>query len=290
MLRTLTIVALALLAVAPSAIGADLAPDQKAAICGKRSTCTIAAVRNAGNGIGGVKLAIAEARLGLADKVDSAPDDGCRNDAGDGDGGGGHEFWLVQSDAAPRLLLSLCNDGYGAAGVGEDKVTVVPNGLVLREIGGSAWRWDNTTKIRLSPLAIVHELACSFYVMDPLSGEIIDIDSLSLHARGVGYAATAHSNAEDGSCPKWPTGPDSVLPTGPDLVGAYPIPLPMGGLKPLPEGTALADCALELTTDGLHGFLVFGKPAAANDAAILRVIEETNQSFLVQVRDPIAAG
>ena len=289
MVRTLTLLVLTVLAGTDIAAAATIAPDQKAAICGTRSTCNIAAVRDAGNGVGAVKLAVAEARLGLADKVDEAPDEGCRNDSGDGDGGGGHEFWLLQSGVAPRLLLSLCNDGYGAAGVGEDEVTVVPNGLVHRQAGGSAWRWDVTTKIRLSPLAVTHELVCSFNTLDPASGVITDIDRQSLHARSVGYAASAHPNSENGSCPNWPTGPDSVLPTGPELAGAYAIPRPMDGFKQLPEGSALADCALELTTDGLRGFLVFGKAAIAKDAATLRVIEETTTSFLVQIHDPTAA-
>jgi hypothetical protein len=286
MLRTPTIIALALLAIAPLVAGADLAPDQKAAICGQRTTCAIAAVNDAGKGAGDVKLAVVEARFGLADKLDSAPDDGCRTE---GDNDGGHEFWLLQGAAPPRLLLSLCNDGYGAADVGEDEVTVTPNGLVHRQAGGSAWRWDVTEKIRLSPLAITHELTCSFHTLDPLSGVVVDVDRLTLHARSVGYAASAHATGEDGSCPNWPTGPDSVMPTGPELAGAYAIPRPTDGLNRLPDGSALADCALELTTDGLHGFLVYGKAAAAKDAAILRVIDETAQSFLVQVHDPTAA-
>ncbi|HTO85535.1 MAG TPA: hypothetical protein VMQ73_25160 [Methylomirabilota bacterium] len=290
MLRNILLAALVLVAGGASSLGADLAPDQQSAICGKRSTCSIAAVKDAGRGVGGVRLAIVEARLGLADKVDDAPDDGCRNDSGDGDGGGGHEFWLVQNGAAPRLLLSLCNDGYGAAGVGEDDIKVVPNGLVHRQAGGSAWRWDVTEKIRLSPLAITHALTCSFNTLDPLSGVVVDVDRLTLHARSVGYAASAHAAGEDGSCPNWPTGPDSVMPTGPELAGAYAIPRPMDGLNQFPEGTSLADCALELTTDGLHGFLVYGKAASASDAASLRMIAETAQSFLVQVRDPTAAA
>ena len=46
------------------------------------------------------------------------------------------------------------------------------------------------------------------------------------NARSVGYAASAHATGEDGSCPNWPTGPDSAVPTGPELAGAYAIPRP----------------------------------------------------------------
>jgi hypothetical protein len=59
---------------------------------------------------------------------------------------------------------------------------------------------------------------------------------------------------------------------------------------PMPDGVALGDCALELSTDGLHGFLVFGQAAASENAAVLRVIEETQTSLLVQLDDPTAAA
>src|SRR5262249_17736860 len=122
MLRNLLLAALALVAVGASTLGADLPPDLRAAICGKRATCSIAAVSDAGRGPGDVKQAVVEARFGVADKLDSAPDDGCRTDGDNNDGG--REFWLLQGAEPPKLLLSLCNDGYGAADVGEDEVTV----------------------------------------------------------------------------------------------------------------------------------------------------------------------
>lgn len=92
-------------------------------------------------------------------------------------------------------------------------------------------------------------------------------------------------------CPDWSPAPDRVLPRGPELAGAYPIVMPFGDdAKPLPDGIALGDCALELSTDELHGFLVYGKPAAPDEAATLRVIQETATTFVVQVYDPTAAA
>jgi hypothetical protein len=72
--------------------------------------------------------------------------------------------------------------------------------------------------------------------------------------------------------------------------------MPNGGLvgdqqdAAYPDGTVLGDCALPLSTDGLHGFLVFGKPADAAQAATLRVIQENDASLLIQVYDPTAAA
>ena len=50
------------------------------------------------------------------------------------------------------------------------------------------------------------------------------------------------------------------------------------------------DTPLELTTDGVHGFMIFGKPADAASTASLRVVKETEKSLLIQVYDPTTAA
>src|SRR5690348_4110678 len=87
----------------------------KPQICGSRATCRMSGLQSAGKSDAGVPLFVAEVHLGLADKGKDAPEDGCHTDSGDNDGG--VEYWLIEGEK-PRLLLSLCNDGYGAAGVG----------------------------------------------------------------------------------------------------------------------------------------------------------------------------
>ncbi|HVT52730.1 MAG TPA: hypothetical protein VHE77_14220 [Dongiaceae bacterium] len=285
--------------IASPAFGADLKPDQQAAICAARASCKVT-VTDAGQGAQHEALTVVEAKFALADKPKDAPDEGCINDSGDADApdhDGGHEFWLIAGDAAPKRLLALCNDGYGAAGVGTDDVKIGPNTLVHEENGGSAWRWDSTEQIRLSPLQVVHELVCTFNDGLPGTAQVTEIDRLHLHARSVGYVASAKFGDDDGvDCPDWPTGPDSTLPTGPKLAGAYAVPMPNGGSSgdeqeaAYPDGIALGDCALQLSTDGLHGFLVFGKPAEASNAATLRVIQENDAALLIQVYDPTAAA
>lgn len=119
---------------------ADVTDAQKAAMCQARKTCVVAPLHDAGRAAGGT-LGVAELHFGLADKPDDAPDEGCI--AGDYETrDGGVEYWLLEGDAAPRLILQLCNDGYGAAGVGEDEVTIADNRFVHRQYGGSASRWD----------------------------------------------------------------------------------------------------------------------------------------------------
>ena len=137
----------------------------------------------------GKRLVVAEAKFGLADKPAEGPDTGCINDDPDGtdEYNGGHEFWLLKGDEAPRLLLKLCNDGYGAAGMGEDEVKVFPNGIQHFQAGGSNWRWESTKTIRLSPLAVTRELACSYNTVGAGTGQILDIDRETLRVRAVGY-------------------------------------------------------------------------------------------------------
>lgn len=296
-MQRIVLVLVSLLVAAP-AFGADLTPEQQSAICGARSSCKLVAT-DAGQGARRETLTVVEAKFGLADRPQDAPEQGCINDSGDEDApeyDGGHEFWLLAGDAAPKRLLALCNDGYGAAGVGTDDVKIGPNQLVHEQNGGSAWRWDDTKKIQLSPLRVTHELVCSFNDIAPGTAQVTEIDRLHLHARSVGYVAGQKFSDDDAvDCPDWPTGPDSTLPTGPKLAGGYAVPMP-GGAGPdglgaaYPDGIALGDCALDLSTDALHGFMVFGKPAGAASAATLRVIMETASSLLIQVYDPTAAA
>ena len=61
-----------------------------------------------------------------------------------------------------RKVLELCNDGYGASGVGEDRVEVKPNRLVHDQMGGSSWRWSQGQTVQLWPERVVEEWAGSW--------------------------------------------------------------------------------------------------------------------------------
>ena len=114
----------AVLALAPAAVTAA----QQAAICGARSSCRVAESDDAGRSPAGPALSVVEVRLGLKDKPDDAADTGCRSGT---EPDGGVEYWLLGGAAPPKRVLKLCNDGYGAAGVGDDTVAVSANRLVV---------------------------------------------------------------------------------------------------------------------------------------------------------------
>lgn len=75
------------------------------------------------------------------------------------------QYWFVQptlvdtkaQNADPTLLLELCNDGYGAAHIGEDTIEVSPNRFTHSQMGGSASRWSQTTTIELPSFRLLEE-------------------------------------------------------------------------------------------------------------------------------------
>ncbi len=92
------------LVVALPAMAAELAVAQKTAICQTRSSCTVGSTFDGGKSAAGSALTVVAVHLGLADKPDDAPDDGCRADAGFD---GGVEYWLLDGTAVAKRLLKL---------------------------------------------------------------------------------------------------------------------------------------------------------------------------------------
>ena len=262
-----------------------LPPDARAAMCGARQSCAVVTAHPAGTTQRGDKLTVVQLRFGLADRPKEAPDEGCR----DGDQqDGGTEYWLMRPGELPRLVLALCNDGYGASGVGDDEVQIGDNRLVHTQVGGSAWRWEVTRTVRLAPLAVLAERSCSYHNVSPDTGTVTDIDFTTLTARTVAKDSGAKWREDDGAeCPDWPAQRFSPEPAPRLLAGYNIVRLPPGASgQGVARGTMLGSCALTLSTDGERGFLVFGKPAGAAAAAEVKVVAESARSLLVQVYDP----
>src|SRR3569832_507459 len=168
--------------IASQTFAADLTPDQQSAICGARKTCKTT-IADAGEGPGHVKLTVVDASFGVADKPAEAPEDGCIGDleaADVPDHDGGRELWLIAGSETPKRILALCNDGYGSASIGEDQIEVTPNMINWDQSGGSAWRWNVTKQIRMSPHAVVKEFDCSYHDAIPGSGVYTEIDRATL--------------------------------------------------------------------------------------------------------------
>lgn len=83
-----------------------------------------------------------------------------------------HEYILLETDLSggPQSLARVCNDGHGAAGMGENVVTIRDGQLLYDEVGGSAWRWGTKTTLSLWPLALLSESSDGSWSLDENHG------------------------------------------------------------------------------------------------------------------------
>lgn len=132
--------------------------------CHQRAGCEIEARHEAGTSAAGHRMLVVEVSLGMRDDEGDEPS-GARNCEE-------REVWLVHVDSPlaggappPLPLLTMCNDGYGASGVGEDELQIAPNELVHTRMGGSAWRWSTTTTAQLDPPRVVAESRRSWWAL-----------------------------------------------------------------------------------------------------------------------------
>ena len=258
-------------------------------ICGERKSCQIFKLWPAGRSQAGAELAVAEVRLGLADKPDDAPEDGCRS--GEGDNDGGREYWLIEGSAAQHLILSLCNDGYGSSGRGEDIIDIGDNRMSRLQLGGSNDRWQEKRTIQLSPQMSLRVERCGYRASVAGTGAMSWIDVASLAARALALDSTVftEANQPDDPCElleahKGP-GPD------PGFLAGIEVPIAEGNMDPahpaaeFPEGAVLGGCAASLRADGKTGFVVFGTPDAARTAE-LRFMALDPHTLVLQLYDP----
>ncbi|WNG61609.1 hypothetical protein F0U59_48020 [Archangium gephyra] len=147
-----------------SLLGAPPASSQDP-LCAKREPCRVVETLDAGKDAQGRSLQVKHLSLGWAD-VDTAAEligrkFGPGNRKQEGSRAEGQcealEWWLVRPSQPAQLLLSVCNDGYGSAGVGEDSVTVADNRFTHEQNGGSRQRWSVSRTLQLSPLRQVIE-------------------------------------------------------------------------------------------------------------------------------------
>ncbi|MCA9618751.1 MAG: hypothetical protein KC731_07010 [Myxococcales bacterium] len=135
------------------------------AACKGLSPCTVLGLREAGvsrDSAGRPRRLVALLARDTQRFVESAPPDTPLDHRFDGhhdDFGANYgactvvEAWRVHltsgGAARSQLLTTLCNDGHGAAGVGEDRITVDGGRLTHEQRGGSAWRWSRHSVIDL---------------------------------------------------------------------------------------------------------------------------------------------
>lgn len=194
------------------------------------------------------------------------------------------EYWLLTEVAgsAPRAerLFTLCNDGYGAAGMGEDTVVFGDNKLVLTTSGGSNWRGSRTKEISLSPLRIRAETGSNYWVLGN-NRELLTWDAATLSGFVSWYSPRCQADG---------TAPDADDPAGQEgAPGLAYVPIPaldFGGDFAAAgwKTVGLEGCSLAVDATGRGGFVSFGKPGVAGDGSMRVVASRANELF-VEVND-----
>jgi hypothetical protein len=199
------------------------------------------------------------------------------------------EYWLVTQDdkGAPRArkLLSVCNEGHGAASVGGDAITIGDNLLTHAANGGSSWRWDGATEISLSPLRLRSATSEGFWTM----GSNYENSQWSWDDFSGLVSWYSPPCLADGSAPE----PDG--PPGSDRKDAHaytPIPavdfegdFAATGWK----DTALDRCSSRLDAGAKTGFITHGTIGLAGDAS-MKVVASKHGELFVEVEDDTWVG
>ncbi len=259
-----------------SSASAQTRPDI-ADLCKHGNPCSLVGTTPAGQDAQGRALTVIELNLGKKNPENTSGDErfDCRPYA--------REFWLRTAGVAePKRVLSLCNDGYGAAGVGEDNVKIAPNRLIHTQHGGSAWRWNNGRTIELSPLRVLSGESCSFHNVN--IGYAVtrwDWQRLAGERRWFPQACKDDDPRAEKARPDWcdaarATHRHALIPR---LDGAMPRGAP----------AHLGSCASVFDESGQRGFVVFGRPRPGG--AELRVLMISDRDLVVTVSDQaFAAG
>ena len=250
------------------------APVTPESLCAGRAPCRVVEVLDAGGDARGPSPRVVHLDLGWF-SYDDAPEKPGRK-LGPGRRAKGSleeedcaaaEWWLLTQEP-PRLLLSVCNDGYGGAGRGED-VMKVKNGLLSHmRIGGGGQRWSHTRVWRLSPLERVREGHINYLGDGEEPEDSIAWDYTTL--QGSRYLGPA-------TCEEGPSAPDKrTLPFLPRVAmdAAY---LEEGWKK-----VGLGACALTARSP------LLGKPRNARDAS-LKALLVSPDTLILEVRDDVWA-
>ncbi len=239
-------------------------------VCKERKPCTLVKATPAGKDAQGHALTVVELNLGKKNPDNDSADErfNCRPYA--------REIWLRAAGAGePKRILALCNDGYGAASVGEDDIKVRVNRLIHVQQGGSAWRWSNGRTIELSPLRVLSEESCNY------------------HNINIGYAVTRWDWRRFAGERRWfpqackeDDAREKTRPNWCDVARAtrrHAVIPRLDGAMPAGEPVHLGSCASAFDESGQRGFVIFGKPRAAG--AELRVLMVSNREIVISVSD-----
>jgi hypothetical protein len=244
----------------------------KTTLCGARKPCAVIETLPAGKGAQGEDLVVYKLQLAKDAEL------GCE----------AFEYWLLSSKSgkpiASQALLQLCNDGYGASGVGEDSVEVKDNHFSHSQNGGSSWRWGYTKTYQLSPLRVKSEDDDSEWV----NGQTASTSTWSWDEFRGETSWFVPACGPDGEL----VDVDDSATTTPYVYAALPqVSAPPELGKDLWKDTTLGACSLLVDGSAGHGYTIHGKSDAepATDSNFRAVLVD-HDTLLVEVFDDTIVG
>lgn len=242
------------------------------AACGARDVCRVEEVRDAGRDAEGWRLRVARLLLSPPTHPHAdgspAPDGDCAR----------FEWTLVVGEGAAaraRPLVEICNDGYGARGIGEDAVEVHENRFVHTRVGGSAWGWSETTALSLSPLVVIAHETSGWWSLGP-NLESRSTEPGRLYAAGRWLAPRC---AEDGQPPLAHELPEVRW------VAVPRVSLGPRELSALREGASLGTCAAVIDGSATNGAVLAGSADPAS--ATVRALWPTGGPLVIEIGDDV---
>jgi hypothetical protein len=180
------------------------------------------------------------------------------------------EWWLRRPDKSVVKLLEACNDGYGAAGVGEEEVEIGENLFIHTRSGGSNWRWTNKVVAQLSPLSLISQESSSSHTVSPESSQT-RFHYVTFESHVVREAIDCKVPAGEASADSDTTVVESRL--------MPQVELPRGFLAEGWKRTGLGRCSAEAS------FVLLGKAQGATDARLRAVLAQGDVLFVEVVDD-----
>ncbi|MBN1773405.1 MAG: hypothetical protein JXB32_19240 [Deltaproteobacteria bacterium] len=230
--------------------------------CAGRAPCTVEWRCDAGHATDGAALVV----LRLAVPSDPELEFECH----------AFEYWLLPAAAEgpPEMLLRVCNDGYGASGIGEDTVVVGDNRLVHSTYGGSAWRWATSREVRLVPRELLAESSGGWW-------------NLGANTEQHSWSWETLSGSREWYSPPCDEQGEPLQEEEPALYCASYVPqfqLDAAFVRDGWRETALGECGVRVAADGSGGFLLGGTAGEVGDAA-LTVAAAPGPVLFVELRD-----